>query len=81
MQNTNCTISTGQRISVASFIADKCPSKHFVCVPFSYLPGKIIFIYKVFCTFKSTFMISMMNDEDLTDSTQKRLQWDAEERG
>ena len=30
---------------------------------------------------KSTFMISMMNDEDLTDSTQKRLQWDAEDRG
>ena len=26
-------------------------------------------------------MISMMNDEDLTDSTQKRLQWDAEDRG
>ena len=26
-------------------------------------------------------MISMMNDVDLTDSTQKRLQWDAEDRG
>ena len=76
MQNANYTICTGQRISAAPSIADKCPGKHFVCVPFSYLPGKI------FCTFKRyTFMISMMNDEDLTDSTQKRLQWDAEDRG
>ena len=40
-----CTICAGQRISAASFIADKHPSKHFVCVPFCYLPGKIIFIY------------------------------------
>ena len=40
MQNTNCTICAGQRISAASFIADKYPGKHFVCVPFSYLPGK-----------------------------------------
>ena len=38
--NANCTVCAGQRISAASFIADKYPGKHFVCVPFSYLPGK-----------------------------------------
>ena len=40
MQNTNCTICAGQRISAASFIADKYPGKHFVCVSSSYLSGK-----------------------------------------
>ena len=82
MQNANCTICAGQRISTASFIADKYPGKQFVCFSSSCLSGKNNISLLGFQYFeKSNFMTSMMYDEDITDSTQKRLQWDAEGKG